>query len=153
MKILVAVDESESSHKAFEQALRLINHQDTTFLVLGVEEPVIIPSMSPVPGVFGEAPSTVWQEETEAVELEEKQTKSAILWAENLCHEKGVQFISRLEYGEPKNVICDVAQQENCDLIVIGSHGYGVIERVLLGSVTDHVVHHAHCAVLVVRES
>ncbi|MBE9224854.1 universal stress protein [Phormidium sp. LEGE 05292] len=152
MKILVAIDRSEISHKALEQALSMINHQDTTFLLLGIEEPVMIPSMSPLAGVLGEDPGILWQEETELVKSEEQQAKSTIQWAENLCHQKGVTFKSRLEFGEPKDIICDVAQQENSDLIVIGSHGYGVIERVLLGSVTDHVVHHAHCAVLVVRE-
>lgn len=152
MKVLVAIDESNSSHNALEKALRLVNYQNATFVILGVEEPVVMPSTSPLPGFFGEVPATNWQQETELVELEEKRTTEAIQWAENICHQAGISFKSRLELGDPKHIICDVAQQENCDLIVIGSHGYGVIERVLLGNVSDHVVHHAHCAVLVVRE-
>ncbi|MFB2939442.1 universal stress protein [Aerosakkonemataceae cyanobacterium BLCC-F154] len=152
MKILVAIDESNSSHKALEKALHLVNHQNATFVILGVEEPVMMTSTSPLPGVFGEAPTTNWQQEEELVELEEKRTISAIRWAENICDRAGIMFKSRLEFGDAKHIICDVAQQENCDLIVIGSHSYGIIERMLIGSVTDHVVHHAHCAVLVVRE-
>lgn len=152
MKLLVAIDESESSHKALQRALQLITHQDTTFILLGVEEPAFIPSVSPIPGVFGADSINTLQEELELGQLEEKRTVEALQWAEALCQESGVEFTSRSELGDPKHVICAVAQQEQCDLVVVGSHGYGVVDRVLMSSVSDYVVHHAHCAVLVVRE-
>lgn len=59
----------------------------------------------------------------------------------------------RVERGVPGEVICEVAAEERADLIVVGSHGKGVIRRVLLGSVSYHVLHHAPCPVLVVRAS
>lgn len=152
MKILVAIDESESSHKALQQALRLLTHQDITFILLGIEKPVFIPPVSQMPGVFGEDASATWQEEVELAQIEEQRITTALYGAESLCQQAGVQFTSRSELGDPKHLICDVAQQENCDLIVIGSHSHGVVDRVLMGSVSDYVVHHAHCAVLVVRE-
>lgn len=151
MQVLVAIDDSESSRKALQQSLRLITHQDTTFLLLGVEEPMFIPPASQLPGVFGEDAPIAWQEEAELAEIQEKRTTAALQWAETLCQQAGVQFTSRSELGEAKHLICNIAQQENCDLIVVGSHGYGVVDRVLMGSVSDYVVHHAHCAVLVVR--
>ncbi len=152
MNILIAVDESESSHKALHQALRLITHQDTTFILLGIEKPAFIPSATPLPGILGEDATLAWQEEAELAQLEKVRTTTALQWAENLCQQTGVQFSRRSELGDPKHLICDVAQQEGCDLIVVGSHGYGVIDRVLGGSVSDYVMHHAHCAVLIVRE-
>lgn len=151
MPILVAIDESESSHKALQQALRLITHQNTTFILLGIEAPVFVPSASPIPGIFGEDAPMVWQEEAELVQLEEKRTATALQW-EDLCQQAGVLFTSRSELGDPKHTICDAAQQESCDLIVVGSHSHGVFDRMLMGSVSDYVVHHAHCAVLVVCE-
>lgn len=151
MKILVAIDESESSHKALQQALRLLTHQDTTFILLGVEEPVFIPPVSQAPGIFGENASTAWTEEVELAKIEEQRMTTALYWAETLCQQTGVQFTSRSELGDPKHVICNVAQQESCDLIVMGSHSHGVVDRVLMGSISDYVVHHAHCAVLVAR--
>ena len=57
----------------------------------------------------------------------------------------------RVERGEPGELICEVAAEERADLIVVGSHGKGVIRRALLGSVSYHVLHHAPCPVLVVR--
>ena len=48
--------------------------------------------------------------------------------------------------------ICEAAQEENADLIVMGSHGRSGLSHVLLGSVAEKVVRHAACPVLVVRE-
>lgn len=53
--------------------------------------------------------------------------------------------------GSPAKEICKFAHETRCDLIVMGSHGRSGIERILLGSVAEHVVRHAPCAVLAVR--
>lgn len=154
MKILVAVNDSEHGHQALHQAIRLINLQDATFLILSVEEPVAIPpttSTTSVPGIPNLNMPLDVETGVEAIKLEEQRTRSAIDWAKQLCEQAGIQYLTRLELGDPKHVICDVAQQENSDLIVVGSHSYNRVERVLMGSVSDYVVHHAPCPVLVVR--
>jgi nucleotide-binding universal stress UspA family protein len=48
-------------------------------------------------------------------------------------------------------VIVDAAEAEHADMVLVGSHGRGVVGRFLLGSVSEHVVRHAPCPVLVVR--
>jgi nucleotide-binding universal stress UspA family protein len=53
--------------------------------------------------------------------------------------------------GVPWQAICDRARAEEADLVVIGSHGYGGLER-LLGTTAAKVVNHAPCTVVVVRE-
>ena len=53
--------------------------------------------------------------------------------------------------GDPGESIIEAAQAEAADMIVVGSHGRGTVGRVLIGSVSDHVVRHAPCPVLVVR--
>jgi len=58
---------------------------------------------------------------------------------------------ARVAHGDPGATICAVAANEGFDVIVVGSHGSGVIRRMLLGSVSHHVLHHAPCPVLVVR--
>jgi nucleotide-binding universal stress UspA family protein len=55
----------------------------------------------------------------------------------------------RVEEGAPAEVILDVSQQ--CDLIVMGTHGRGGISRVLMGSVAEHVLREAVCPVVTVR--
>ena len=47
--------------------------------------------------------------------------------------------------------VCRIAGELGVDVIVVGSHGRGAIERLLLGSVSDQIVRHAPCPVLVIR--
>ena len=54
-------------------------------------------------------------------------------------------------FGSPESRIVEAAEELKPDLIVLGSHGYKAWERLLLGSVSDSVLHHVHCSVLVVR--
>ncbi len=55
-----------------------------------------------------------------------------------------------VEIGTPWSGICQAAKEENADLIVIGSHGYSGLDKVL-GTTAAKVVNHAHCSVWVVR--
>ncbi len=53
--------------------------------------------------------------------------------------------------GDPGEAIVAAAESEKADLIVVGSHGRSGVSRFLIGSVSDYVVRHAHCPVMVVR--
>lgn len=64
---------------------------------------------------------------------------------------QGVTYMPWKEMGHPAATIIRVAEEEKCDLIVLGSRGLGGVMRFLLGSVSDAVAHHAHCPVLIVR--
>ena len=55
-----------------------------------------------------------------------------------------------VETGNPGEVICSVAKDEEVDLLVVGSRGRGTIRRTLMGSVSTYCVHHAHVPVMVV---
>lgn len=54
--------------------------------------------------------------------------------------------------GDPDKEIVRLSEELDVGLIVMGSRGLGGIRRALMGSVSDSVVRHAHCPVLVVRE-
>jgi nucleotide-binding universal stress UspA family protein len=53
--------------------------------------------------------------------------------------------------GDPGHSLVAAAEAEHADLLVVGTRGRSGAERMLLGSVSDHLVHHAGCPVLVVR--
>ena len=53
--------------------------------------------------------------------------------------------------GDAGESIVEAAAAEHADLIVVGTHGRGAVGRLFLGSVSDHVVRHARCPVMVVR--
>jgi nucleotide-binding universal stress UspA family protein len=59
----------------------------------------------------------------------------------------------RVEVGDISGTIVRVAADAHVDVIVVGSHGRKGLERLLLGSTSEHVVRHAPCPVLVVREA
>lgn len=62
-----------------------------------------------------------------------------------------VSVTTEMLFGSPESRIVETAESWKADLIIVGSHGYSRWERLLLGSVSDSVVHHAPCSVLVVR--
>jgi nucleotide-binding universal stress UspA family protein len=71
----------------------------------------------------------------------------------DMIGESGAQDIqAHLEFGRPDTAIIDLAEELGAGLIVMGSRGLGGIRRALLGSISDSVVRHAHCPVLVVRQ-
>ncbi len=55
--------------------------------------------------------------------------------------------------GDAGESIVEAAEAESVDLIVVGTHERGAVGRLFLGSVSDHVVRHARCPVMVVRPS
>jgi len=54
--------------------------------------------------------------------------------------------------GRPGEVVCHLAVEENAAFIVIGTHGTSALKRTVLGSVSNHIVRHAHCPVIVCRD-
>jgi len=58
---------------------------------------------------------------------------------------------TRVERGDARSTIVEIAESEHCDLVVVGSHGRTGFHRLVLGSVAAHVVAHAACDVLVVK--
>jgi universal stress protein F len=66
-------------------------------------------------------------------------TYTPVLWGERVCR-----------LGRPAQVIVDVAEELQADLIIIGSHGYDTLDRIL-GTTAARVVNHARCSVLVIK--
>ncbi len=64
-----------------------------------------------------------------------------------------VEVSGEVLFGSPDSRIVETAEEAGAELIILGSHGYKRWERLLLGSVSSSVVHHAHCSVLVVRST
>ena len=62
----------------------------------------------------------------------------------------GISTINRLESGSPREVITRIANDEKFSLLVIGRRGMGEIRDVLFGSVSNHVLHHVTCPVLLI---
>jgi nucleotide-binding universal stress UspA family protein len=66
---------------------------------------------------------------------------------------KGVELETYAREGDPADVIIQVANEQEADLIIVGSSGLTGIRRFLLGSVSSKVSHHAPCSVMIVRRA
>ena len=123
---------------------------DHRFIVLSV-----VPSATPGAGVspMDIHPTLVDPALEAALEHDEVQGSTAELgrMVRLLGLPDDAQVEIKVEVGESGMTICDVAEEVGADVVVLGSHGHGWLERVLLGSVSKHVLHHAPSAVLVMR--
>ena len=70
---------------------------------------------------------------------------------EKVAAEAGVDLESMVMYGDPAEELMMLAEEKNCDVIVVGSSGKGRMKRTLLGSVSAKISLHAHCSVYIVR--
>ena len=71
---------------------------------------------------------------------------------EQFLKTRGISGVTTaVDVGDPGTTIAEYATRKRADLIVISSHGYHGMKRILLGSVAERVIRHADCAVLVLR--
>lgn len=72
--------------------------------------------------------------------------------AQGILQAAGVRGTCHDIDGDPTDAILDAAERTDADLVIVGSRGEGPTKRLLHGSVSTKVLHHAPCAVLVVKE-
>jgi len=78
------------------------------------------------------------------------QSHSVAKETEARFQQAGIQTQSTVIKGDPAQTIINVSEEKHCDLIVMGSRQMGVVRRFLLGSVSNYVVHHSECPVLII---
>ncbi len=142
VKVLVGVDESEYSSAAIRYITEAAWPKTAQFLVLSAAPPVFIgPGDAVPPRALTEM---VRQEDARHVELADRVAAR--------LREGGRSAEARMVRGDPRIALVDAARAEEADLIIIGSHGRTGFKKLLLGSVASHVVAHAPCSVLVIKE-
>lgn len=131
-RIILGYDGSGPSRRALDRAAELVSN-GTEVVVLSVT-PETFTSLGPV------VPE----------EAERSERRRQAQDARQILADQGVEARAIEEAGIPANVIVALAKEENADLIVVGTHGKNIAERLVLGSVSEGVLHHP-CDVLVVR--
>lgn len=81
-----------------------------------------------------------------------KESEKNLNKVKRMAEEEGLKVETTCEKGRPYEVIVNKAKEKNADLIMMGSHGKTGLKRLLMGSVTERVIGHADCAVLVVKQ-
>ena len=133
--VVVPVDFSGESGAAIQTALEFVEDPSRLRLLH-----VLFPLDNVSPGV-------VWGEIDDAT-----RERDVRQYCTQLLEEKGISGLTfDVRFGDPGLEIAEYAAQVSADLIVIPAHGYHGVKRLLLGSVAERVIRHAHCPVLVLR--
>jgi nucleotide-binding universal stress UspA family protein len=145
-RILLATDGSREAALATQAAVDLANKTNSEIHLVHVTIPLHEPSY------YYEGISI---EDAIAREQRERQRSAQKLLdeqAKKIEAAGGSVAQTHLRKGKPDQEIVDLAEEIGTGLILMGSRGLGGIRRVLMGSVSDSVVRHAHCPILVVRK-
>lgn len=142
MNVLVAVDDSPFSRAALEFVKRFSWPADAKFLVASACPPIWI---GPGEAIAADAIAELNQQQ-ERYHRDTAAKGAAELQAAKLRAE------GKMLTGDPRHALLDEARSWKADVIVVGSHGRSGMAKLLLGSVASHVVTHAPCSVLVVRQ-
>ncbi|MBE9236243.1 universal stress protein [Anabaena aphanizomenioides LEGE 00250] len=154
-KILVALDNSERSQYIFDQALFLAQASEAEMMLLHVLSPLEDPYINPI---FLQ-PETIYPTlHTETInqymQAWDKLKQDRLDWMRSLTQtaiKAGVKTEFTQTVGDAGRVICELALSWPADLIIVGRRGRTGISEVLLGSVSNYVLHHAYCSVLTIQ--
>ncbi|MEO0375873.1 MAG: universal stress protein [Cyanobacteria bacterium P01_A01_bin.17] len=154
-KILVAIDSSTLTEQVFEQALALANSLQAKLMLLhvlsmeeeGYPEFPAIPSLHYYPGL-SDLPLETYRHQWES--YEKRELNRLQTFAEQ-ARKAGVKTEVTQTSGAAGHLICEIGQSWGADLICMGSRGRAGLSELLLGSVSNFVMHHAPCSVLVMK--
>ncbi|MBE0338063.1 universal stress protein [Paenibacillus sp. 23TSA30-6] len=136
--ILVAIDGSEQAMKALETAKALSKQlQGEPRLTILHVNPALSMNEPPV-GV-------------DVDERIEEEGRHILEPASDFLKDEGISYRMLAGHGDPASIICKSAEQEQVDLIIMGTRGKGLVSEMILGSVSHHVIQHAPCPVLTVK--
>ncbi len=141
MNILVAVDLSGASQKILHYVETLALDLSAKVWLLYAEKPDL--------GFVGFGPGRP-QSELDHVAEDFKEKREELQDEADKLQNSGIDAESLLVQGAAAEVILDEASKLNIDLIVIGSHGHGAVYHLVVGSVSEGVLHRSSCPVLVI---
>jgi nucleotide-binding universal stress UspA family protein len=143
-KILLAFDGSGEAQLAARAAVEITGADNSELHVLYTMQ---TERYRPYPG------PEVWEGWEANLERAKRHARSWVEGQAELMQAEGTGAAhAHLAFGKADEEIVKLSQELEAELIVLGSRGFGRMRRALMGSVSDSVVRHAHCSVLVVRQ-
>jgi nucleotide-binding universal stress UspA family protein len=137
--IVIAVDGSEASHKAFKKTLNIVKNNNARLIIAHVVDSRTFATAEAYDRTLAE------RADEYALELVDDYVSKAKTAGLN-------DVVKCIEYGSPKVKISkDITKNYDADLIICGATGLNAVERFLIGSVSENIVKNATCDVLVVR--
>jgi nucleotide-binding universal stress UspA family protein len=153
-RILVALDRSPASEDVFVKALSLAQCAQAKLVLLSAISPPNVSYLNPPIYPGGEAISLTDASIRIYLEHQEQERKHSLEFLNKLvvrATEAKVEAEINQQLGDPARSICEVADTLSIDLIVVGRRGYSGLNELWMSSVSNYVLHHAPCAVLVIQ--
>ena len=147
MKLLLATDGTKYGQAAADMLAKFNFGDGDEVKIISVVD-MAVPLAVDIYGGYLPDITELEKAATENAELILKDTAARI---KSLLGDSQIRIESEVMFGSPDSRIVETAEEMPADLIIIGSHGYKSWERLLLGSVSNSVMHHAPCSVMVVR--
>lgn len=138
--ILVPLDFSDAAPPVLETAMMMARSFSARLVLIHVA--------APEPAFIGYEPGPQTVRDVVARELTSEHRKLQAL--EKSVREHGLDTTALLMQGYPVEKIVQESEKIAADLIIMGSHGHGALRHLLVGSVTEGVMRHVHCPVVVV---
>jgi len=147
-KILYATDLSKNSSYAFLYATDMAKRHDAKIVILHAIEP--IPPYAEVYGGITER--TKQKQQEESIEFIKKHLQEFCKKAESQIGPPCVELVSKIlvPWGHPPEEILSAEEKEDCDVIVLGTHGKGFLANTFLGSVSSAVLHRTRKPVFII---
>ncbi|MGX7198157.1 universal stress protein [Enterococcus olivae] len=138
-RIMVAVDGSNEAELAFQKAVNVAKRNQAELLLVHIIDTRAFQTITSFDTVLAE----------QATEMAKESLKEYAASA----NEQGLATVETvIEYGSPKGIIAkQIPEERQIDLIMLGATGLNAVERLFIGSVSEYVIRHASCDVLIVR--
>lgn len=143
MKLLIAIDGSSCSDAAVLEVCRRPWPEGTEVRIITVDAPLR-------EDLSRGRSASMFDEINDQLRAEARKYLNDAVDVFRRCA-PGLYVTSVLREGHPKDTILDEAEAWGADLIVVGSHGYGAIKRLFLGSVSLAIATNARCSVEIIR--
>ncbi|KAF3322790.1 universal stress protein A-like protein [Carex littledalei] len=149
--MVLALDDSEHSFYALEWTL---NHfySPATRGGMGFQL-VIVHAKRAMSAVNVSGPGTSAEEVLQDAEMDQRKLAAkTVEKARAICAAHSVAAVVEIMEGDAKHVLMDAVAKHHADILILGSHGYNNVQRAFMGSVSDHMAHHAQCSVMIVKK-
>jgi len=138
-KVLVPIDGSDNSFRALDAALLLSENLGAKVTAIHV--------MEEIPVLHIQSEKLLRQ----LLDAYKKERQVILTKCSEIATSKGLSINTKLLQGNAGSTILDFCEKEKYDLIVMGSRGMGKFRELVLGSVSNKIVHHSSCPVMIIR--
>jgi nucleotide-binding universal stress UspA family protein len=142
--VVIAIDGSDIARQALDFYIQHLHQEGNRLILIHAAELPALPTSQAI-YMSGE----LWEQMCEKEKEKVKQLEESYAQIMKSAHVSGT--IKAVFSGRPGEIIVETANEEKAIMIIMGTRGMGTLRRTILGSVSDYVVHHAHCPVVVCR--